>query len=48
MKYTREQLIKAMQKYNNEVLDNPDGFDELSSDEDCAIEQVDKLISLVE
>ncbi len=48
MKYTREQLIKAMKKYNNEVLENPDGFDELSSDENCAIEQVDKLISLVE
>lgn len=50
--YTKEQLIIAQQKYNQNVADNPEYFDEYKSEnmltEDVAISQIEYLISLIE
>ena len=46
--YTREQLIKAMDKYNKQFINNPSDFSDITENENSAIEQVDHLLSLVE
>lgn len=49
MTYTREQLIRAMQKYNQAFLNNPDDFElEIKNSEEDATSQVDYLLNLVE
>ena len=45
-KYTKEQLIAAMRKYNEEVIQNPEEFG--SIDNDSAEVQVEHLLSLVD
>ncbi len=47
MMYTRDQLIKAMEKYNTEFLENPDDFEDISHEPFCAKNQVDKLLSFI-
>ena len=48
-KYTREQLIEAHQKWNKEVLKNPEKFEgDYKPDLEFATEQTDCLLSHVE
>lgn len=46
--YTKDQLIKAMTQYNQEVIDNPENFErkEIPAEEK-ANEQIEYLLSLV-
>ena len=49
--YTKEQLIKAQQKYNLNVATNPNDFAPYNVnaiDEQTAIEQIEYLLSLIE
>lgn len=47
MKYTREQLIKGMQKYNQDYISNPDDYSEIDGELWTAEAQVDKLLTFV-
>lgn len=48
MKYTKEQLVKAIWRYNIAVLNNPSGFEEIDNTRECAEAQVDQLLTYVE
>lgn len=41
---TKEQLVDAFKKWNQDYLNNPDGFEEITEEEDIAILQADELI----
>ncbi len=47
MKYTREQLIKAMQQTNKEYLSDVDGYDDVTDTEDCAERQIDDILKFI-
>lgn len=49
-KYTREQLIKAQHKYNNQFVDNPDEFKNNPDWKSLepADSQIDYLLSLID
>lgn len=47
-KYTKNQLVRAMFRYNNDVAENPESYTEADPSMDCAKDQVDKLLSFVE
>ncbi|HVW99704.1 MAG TPA: hypothetical protein VHA52_04560 [Candidatus Babeliaceae bacterium] len=50
--FTKEQLVAAQIKYNKEFAESPTNFKLLSyiqeNPEQCAIEQIDYLISLID
>ena len=49
MKYTREQLVKAQQKYNKEYIKNPIGFtEEINGSKEEAERQIDFLLQLID
>ena len=49
MKYTREQLVKAQQKYNQEFVKNPSGFaEEINGSKEEAESQIDYLLQLID
>lgn len=48
MKYTRRQLIKAMQQANKEYLSDVDNYDPITTTEDCAEKQIDEILKFIE
>lgn len=43
----KEALIKAMQDYNIDATKNPENFGNIDQSDDCAIKQVEQLISYI-
>lgn len=41
----KKDLIKAMQKWNMDATQNPEGFTEIDETEDCAERQINCLLS---
>lgn len=48
MYYTREQLVSAMQKYNEACIDKPNEFTPINKSVEGAEAQTDYLLSLVD
>jgi hypothetical protein len=46
--YTKEQLVKAMKKYNQNYLEDESSFDSINETNECAENQVEYLLSFVE
>lgn len=46
-KYPRENLILAMQIYNKQLLEDPEGFTDIDRTRKCAEDQVDYLIGII-
>lgn len=47
MEYNREQLVKAISQYNDEFIEEPNNFSEITDAENDAELQVDKLLSFI-
>lgn len=45
--FTEAQLVEAFKIYNSEYLENKENFGEITSDEDTAKMQADKLLSIL-
>lgn len=46
--YTKEQLVIAMKKYNQNYLKDENSFGSINETNECAEKQVEYLLSLVE
>tara|TARA_R110002020_G_scaffold475112_1_gene708605 strand:+ start:3578 stop:3853 length:276 start_codon:yes stop_codon:yes gene_type:complete len=45
--FERKHLVEAFQKYNKEMLENPEEFGEIENTVECAESQADFLIGLI-